>query len=297
MGASEKALGQSAYGRFWNWVLETQHRFHRQLAGAVRKLKAEGSLAAAWILIGLGFVYGVVHALGPGHGKAVITSYVLANERTVKRGILLSFLASMVQALTAVAIIAVLALAMNAAGLQIKGAAATLETASYALIAVIGLWLLVLQLRPGAGAHGHHHDHEHGSGQGHGVGEGCGHAHMPDPRQLAGSLDLKRLAAIVLAVGIRPCSGALIVLVFAIAQGILWAGVLATFAMAVGTAITVSTLAVLAVTSKQLAFRLAGDDGRWSSWLYRITAVGGSAAVMLIGAVLFVGSLGPAPPF
>ena len=100
-----------------------------------------------------------------------------------------------------------------------------------------------------------------------------------------------------MAVGIRPCSGALIVLVFAIAQGILWAGIVATFAMSLGTAITVSSLAALAVGSKQLAYRIAGGEGRWTEWIYRVTAIGGSALVMLIGVVLFIASLRPARPF
>ena len=282
---------RSLVSGLWSWILVTQQNLHRQLAGAVRTLKTEGTLLAGWLLVSLSFVYGVVHAVGPGHGKAVISSYVVANERTVRRGILLSFLASLVQALSAILIVGVLALVLNAAGLRIKNAAAALETASYALIAVIGLWMLVSQFWPQAGGHHHAHGHEHGDDG------SCGHSHMPDPASLEGKLDLKKMAAIVMAVGIRPCSGALIVLVFAIAQGLLWAGVVATFAMALGTAITVSILASLAVGSKQLAYRIAGGDGRWTDWIYRFTAVGGSALVMLIGVVLFVGSLGPARPF
>jgi len=290
-GSPDTALTQSSLGRFWHLVRSTQQTLHRQLAVAVRRLKSEQSLLATWLLISLGFVYGVVHAVGPGHGKAVISSYVLANERTVRRGILLSFLASIVQAVSAIAIVAILAIALNAAGLAIKEAAATLETASYALIALIGAWLLISQFWPRAGAHNHAHGHDHADGS------FCGHAHMPDPRDLEDVLDLRKMAAIVLAVGVRPCTGALVVLVFAIAQGILWAGIAATFAMALGTAITVSALAVLAVASKQLAYKIAGGDGRWTQWIYRATAIGGSTLVMLIGIVLFVGSLGPARPF
>ena len=274
---------------FWNWVQATQANLHRQLAGAVRRFKVEQGLSAAWLLISLSFLYGVIHAIGPGHGKAVISSYVLANERTARRGILLSFLASAVQALSAIAIIGVLAIIMNAAGIRIRETAASLETGSYALIALIGAWLLIGQLRPGGGHHHHAHDNAEGAG--------CGHDHMPDPRALEGDWDLRRMAAIVFAVGVRPCSGALIVLAFALAQGIFWAGVAATFAMALGTAITVSALAALAVGSKQLALRFADGDNRWTEWIYRGTAIGGSALVLLLGVVLFIGSLGPARPF
>ena len=327
-----------AWTRFWVWIQDTQRDLHRQLAKAVRGLKKDGSLAAGWLLVSLSFIYGIVHAAGPGHGKAVISSYVIANERTVRRGIMLSFLASAVQALSAITIVSVLAIVLNAAGLRIREMANWLETASYALVALVGAWLLVSHLRrlfagrPSTHSHSHdhahghdhhhhhghhdhghdhhhrrHHDHDHGHDHhhhghhhGHHHHEGdacCGHAHMPDPSQLEGDLDLRKTAAIVLAVGVRPCTGALIVLVFALAQGIFLAGIGATFAMALGTAITVSALAVLAVGSKALALRLAGDRGLWANRISLLAGIGGSAFVLLLGITLFMGSLGPARPF
>lgn len=290
---------------FWLWVNATQRALHRQLAHAVGRLKS-GGWAAAWMLASLSFVYGVVHAIGPGHGKAVISSYMLANERTVRRGILLSFLASIVQALSAALLVAVLAVALNAAGLRIKAMAAQLETASYALIALVGAWLLVSQLRRrfvvqatarplhDAPMHGHdHHGHGH---HGHGA-DCCGHAHMPDPKALGDALSWRKAAAIVFAVGVRPCTGAVIVLVFALANGLFAAGVAATFAMALGTAITVSALAVLAVGSKQLALHIAGGSGYWAGRVSDAMALGGALLVLLLGVALFMGSLGPARPF
>ena len=298
--------------RAWTAVLAIQRDLHRQLAGAVKMLKSDGGFAAAWLLASLSFIYGVVHAVGPGHGKAVISSYVLANERTVRRGVLLSFLAAIVQAFSAICVVVILAIVMNAAGLTIKATEGHLETASYALIALVGLWLVVSQLRrifAGNGEHvhdhdhGHNHDHGHDHHHGHDHGhshahcDSCGHSHMPDPQDLEGKLSWRKAAAIVFAVGIRPCSGAVIVLIFALANGLFFAGVAATFAMALGTAITVSTLAVLAVGSKQLALRIAGDSGNWSGWILNGAALGGSVLVLMLGVTLFIGSLGPARPF
>ncbi len=300
--------------RAWMAILAVQRDMHRQLAGAVKKLKSDGGLAAAWLLASLSFIYGVVHAVGPGHGKAVISSYVLANERTVRRGILLCFLAAIVQAFSAICVVVILAIMMNAAGLTIRATEGYLETASYALIAMVGLWLVVTQLRrfsAGNGAHSHEHghshdhghDHDHGHKHDHGHGhshahcDSCGHSHMPDPQDLEGKLSWRKAAAIVFAVGIRPCSGAVIVLIFALANGLFFAGVAATFAMALGTAITVSVLAVLAVGSKQLALRIAGDSGNWSGWILNSAALGGSVLVLMLGVTLFIGSLGPARPF
>lgn len=308
--ATTSPQAPSAYARFWHWVQTTQQDLHRRLAAAVRRLKSEGA-AAAWLLVSLSFFYGVVHAVGPGHGKAVISSYVLANERTVRRGIVLSFLAAVVQALSAIVLVTLLAIILNAAGLRIKDTIGELETASYALIALIGAWMLFGQMRrlwrPSLAAHAHdhaHHDHAHHDHHAH-DGQGshahddacCDHAHMPDPAELGGDLSIKKAAAIVLAVGIRPCTGAVIVLVFALAHGLFLAGVGATFAMALGTAITVSVLAALAVGSKQVALRFAGGSARWTGWISQAAGLGGSALVLLLGLTLFTASLGPARPF
>lgn len=114
---------------------------------------------------------------------------------------------------------------------------------------------------------------------------------MPDPSQLQGPWSWRQALAIAVAVGIRPCTGAILVLVFAIGQGLMWAGVFATFAMAIGTAITVSILAALAVGSRELAMRLGG--GRSSAWGSRIRAaagLGGAALILGLGLVLMVGS-------
>jgi nickel/cobalt exporter len=112
---------------------------------------------------------------------------------------------------------------------------------------------------------------------------------MPDPKQLEGAWSWRKALPIALAVGVRPCTGAILVLVFAIGQGLLWAGVFATFAMALGTAITVSALAALAVGSRELAVRIGNGGG--GERVRLVAGIGGSALVMLMGVVLFIGSL------
>ena len=91
----------------------------------------------------LSFLYGVVHAVGPGHGKTIISSYVVANEETVRRGVLISFIAAGLQALTAVVLVGVLLIALGSTGLQVNAWSNQLESVSYALIALVGLYLLV----------------------------------------------------------------------------------------------------------------------------------------------------------
>ncbi len=316
--ASPSAAPVSEASGWWRWLLDIQQKLHRQLAQAVKDFKAGGTVSAGFVLVAVSFLYGVFHAAGPGHGKAVISAYVVANGATVRRGILLSFAAAFVQALSAIAIVGVFAVMLNAAGIQITQIVQRFELASGLLIALTGLWLLVTYVRrrfalasplrmavhqsatPAHfhgghdhhdGAHGHHNHHHHE----HSEDCGCGHAHMPDPRALENNWSLRNAAAIVFAIGVRPCTGAILVLVFALTQGIFWAGVAATFAMAIGTAITVSALAVLAVGLRDVALRFA--DSRWSAGFYDFAAIAGSLLVMLIGAGLFVEALGPAKPF
>ena len=113
----------------------------------MRAWQAEGG--AAWALAGLSFAYGVFHALGPGHGKAVISSYVLANRQTARNGALLALLSSLIQALVAIALVAVLALVFDATAAVMNQATRWLELASYALVTLLGVWLVWLKaLRP-----------------------------------------------------------------------------------------------------------------------------------------------------
>jgi ABC-type nickel/cobalt efflux system permease component RcnA len=121
---------------------------------------------------------------------------------------------------------------------------------------------------------------------------------MSVPSDLKGEWSWKRAFALALAVGIRTCTGAILVLVFAIGQGLWWAGVLSTLAMALGTAITVSALATLAVGSRELAKRLAGGgSSKWVDRVQAVAGVGGAGLVLLLGVAFFWASLGNPQPF
>ena len=309
--------------RIGQWVVEKQALMHRELATAVRRFKTSDPFSAALMLAVISFAYGVLHVAGPGHGKAVISSYVLADGQTVRRGILLSFMAALIQAISALVLVAVLVLVLRSTGLQIKAMEAWLETLSWGFVTLVGAWLLYYQLRPvfaPAHAHthrgdhgdhrhdGHHHGHSHEGAHRHPHAHDHHHhhdsgceacAHMPAPSQLKGDWSWKRAFALAFAVGIRPCTGAILVLVFAIGQGLWWAGVFSTFAMAIGTAITVSVLATMAVGSRELAKRLAGSGGS-SKWVDRVqlaAGVGGASLVLVLGAAFFLASLGNPQPF
>ena len=143
------------------------------MSSTIRAAKSDGS--AVWTLLAISFAYGIFHAAGPGHGKAVISSYLVANEETARRGIVLSFASALMQSLVAVAIVGICAWLLNATAKTMCGAERAIEIASYALIAAFGARLVwtkgggffrALQARHpapamAAAAH-HHHDHDHG---------------------------------------------------------------------------------------------------------------------------------------
>lgn len=273
------------------YIHQMQGDLHRQLAGAVRALKGDAAGEAVLFLIALSFLYGVFHAVGPGHGKAVISTYLLANESVVRRGIALAFFASFVQGLTAIALVGLLAVLLDMSGLRVSASVGVLESASYALVALVGFWLLWSFLRPlfahGRGAEGH----DHGAGCG-----GCGHNHAPDPALLSRQGLSSKGWGIVTAVGLRPCSGAVLVLLFALAQGVFVAGVAATAAMSLGTALTVSALALLTLWSKRLAIAAVGRRSHWVDTVYRFLGFGGAVLLILLGGALFVTSLQMSSP-
>jgi nickel/cobalt exporter len=300
-----RAAPDAQLGGIVGWLLAKQSEFYREMSATIRAAKSDGS--AVWTLLAISFAYGIFHAAGPGHGKAVISSYLVANEETARRGIALSFASALMQALVAVAIVGICAWLLNATAKTMCGTERAIEMASYALIAAFGARLVwtkgggffrALQARHPApvmaaahhhdhGHHHHHHDHHHHDDHVH--DEHCGHSHGPTPAELAGPGGWRRGFGAIFAVGIRPCSGAILVLVFALAQGLFWAGVAATFVMGLGTAITVATIAVIAVSAKDLARRLsAGRDGG-GALVMRGVEFAAAGLVLLLGVGLLAG--------
>jgi len=292
-------------GGLVGWLLARQSEFYREISATIRAAKSDGS--AVWTLLLISFAYGVFHAAGPGHGKAVISSYLVANQETALRGIVLAFASALMQALVAVVIVAVGAWLLNVTARTMCGAENTIEIASYALIALFGARLVwtkggafirALQAVPqpalAAAVEHHHHDHDHHHGHDHHDhdhvhDEHGGHSHEPLPDELAGPGGWRRGLAAILTVGIRPCSGAILVLVFALAQGLFWAGIAATFVMGLGTAITVATIAVVAVFAKDLARRLSAGRAGGGALIMSGIELGAAGLVLLFGAGLLFG--------
>lgn len=336
------------------WLLAQQGWFEHQLAMLVRAAKMDGS--AFWSLVGLSLLYGIFHAAGPGHGKVVLTSYMVANERALRRGIVLSFLAALFQGLVAILLVGVLALLLHATAERMRDAAALTEIANFTAIAGLGAWLVWrkgrifwalcrrahdnlaqempfvpsgagLRLRQADGVAGaldkwagasngmmadspavslsysaSSRSAQHGS-MARGPGKfvcvaddasrapDCPHCLNVNPATLgATTLSMREAALTVLAAGSRPCSGAILVLVFALAQGLFQTGMAAVFAMSFGVAVTTASIASIAVLAKGAAQWMTRASS--SNGVFVMSGVEFLAAllVLLAGVSLLLGS-------
>jgi nickel/cobalt exporter len=281
MGVREAAPAATGLG---GTILVFQASFYRALQAALEALKASGS--GAWTLMGLGFAYGVFHAAGPGHGKAVISAYLVASGRALSRGLALSVAAALVQAVVAIAVVGIAALILRQTAATMSRTVNTVEIASFWAVAAVGALLTWRKAGKFLGAL----DWARGaSGSAPGCEGGeCGHAPVLPPPD-AGPVHWREFAGIVLGAGIRPCAGAIVVLVFALSQNLFWAGVAATFAMALGTAVTTSAIAALAVLAKGVALRIAGGRGTSGAVAMAGIELLAASLVLVLGASLVFG--------
>lgn len=342
-GAPHPGGAMSASG-LMGWIFAEQAAFYRSLSGFIRAAKDDGS--AMWGLFGVSFLYGVFHAVGPGHGKAVISSYLVANEETWRRGVVLSFVSAGIQSVVAIVVVAIAAVLLGATARAIGLTVHLVEMVSYGLVILIGLRLLFVKGRAflialreltwtrapvlafasaplangpsatksamtsaptsaptfglsekssgafarrggqcvvdGCTAQGFHcHDDHHASA--------WAHAHGPEPAELAGSGGWRRGLAAVVAVGLRPCSGAIIILIFELAQDRFWTGVGATLIMGLGTTVTVAGIATIAVSARQIASGLAKSRAGVGMLAMRAIEVGAAALIVAFGILLLAG--------
>ena len=295
------------------WILGVAAWLNHLMAGEVKALHSDPS--AIWPLLGLSLAYGVFHAAGPGHGKALIASYLFANDQALRRGAIMSFLAALLQALVAIALIGIVALVFHATEIGLNRTSNVVEVGSYLLVAAIGAWLVVakgarfyraLRLvaaeriahgalyadapwRPALAGGGASAFRAETPGGGIVAEADCGHAHAPDPSQLGAGFSWRGAAATVIAAGARPCAGAIVVLTFTLTQGLFPAGVAATFAMALGTAATTAALAALAVFAKGAAMRFAGRESARALLLARSLELAAALVVLAYGLALLLG--------
>lgn len=266
-------------------ALEAQRSMQAPLAGAVRAVQA--GQPAAWAgLLAVCFGYGVLHAAGPGHGKFVIGGYGVARRVPVLRLSVVALAASLAQAGVAVALVYAGVLALGWTRERMVGLAeGTLAAASWAGIGAIGLWLL---WRGGRGvlrqARGqdHHHHHDHGAAC------DCGHAHAPSAAQVEQARGWRDTLALIGSVAIRPCSGALFLLILTFQMGIGAAGVAGAFAMGLGVAMVTIAVAGLAVWSREGVLAGLGEARVWR--LLPVIEMAGGAIIAALALGMLIGA-------
>ncbi|WP_233516988.1 nickel/cobalt transporter [Pseudotabrizicola alkalilacus] len=274
------------------WAAGQQRAVQEALAQAVRALR--GGQPGAWsALLAVCFAYGFFHAVGPGHGKAVIGGYGMA--RRVRLPVLagLALASSLAQAAVAVVLVAGGAYVLGWTRPQMEDFAGTaMMPVSHGLIAGLGLWLVWrgargLAARRAEGAvghdhHGHHHHHQDEAC-------GCGHAHGPSVEQVAQVTSARDAAVLIGAIALRPCSGALFLLILTFAMGIGWAGVAGTFAMGLGTAAVTVMVAGLAFWAREGA--LAALPGAGLARFLPGVELAAGAVIAAVSLMLLAGSL------
>ena len=307
------------------YVNYEQQAFYRALTGALKAMREDPWRLSS--LIGLSFAYGIFHAAGPGHGKTVISSYMIANEVELRRGVVISFISAFVQGVMAVVLVGGAWLVLRGTGITLTMATQAMEITSFVMVILFGGWLLFRKLRSMAGrlprrqlmatpagpvsmmldwkdnaahrqnpnfsfngkAQAVERDHTYIPGM---VCETCGNSHLPDPALVSGDkFSVREAWSAVIAVGLRPCSGALLVMTFSLLNGLYLGGMLSVVAMSLGTAITVAILATLAVTAKSTAVRLSGRGSSASVWIGNAIEILGAILVILMGVLLLGASL------
>jgi ABC-type nickel/cobalt efflux system permease component RcnA len=293
-GASPGESGGALLPRtLFTWVARQQAGLNDSISREIRSIADGGSWSALATVLGLSFLFGVLHAVGPGHGKFVISSYLVSRRATIARGIVMGGLISLVQGIVAILLVALLGLVLGLAQFDVLDHAAIVETISYGLILLIGGHLLyravrgeghdhahvpIAEMAGEAGSPGQHDHHEHGHAHGH------DHTH----RRTRADRSPVRL---VLAAGLVPCASAIIVMLFALANHAFLIGAEAAIAMSLGMGVTVAGIGVLSVVARRLMVHLAGRTTDHGERVERGLGLAGSALLVLFSALLLSGAL------
>lgn len=261
---------------------EYQRRIQQALSSSLRDIKSGSGSLALWTLASVCFGYGVVHTLGPGHGKAVVVAYFLdgTRPRAWIEGIFAGAWIAFTHTLAALLLAGALKLFYSVGLLGALREVRNVEIVSYVLILLVGFWRLWAGItgRLHEHPHGGRHDHAHPGHHDHGHHD-HGHHDEPPRRTIAGWL-------LLTAAGIAPCAGALVVILLSVALGVLWAGVIGVIAIALGMAITLAAIGM----ASMVAHRLIIGDGR-SQEIGRFTSIAASLIVIATAGTLLLGAL------
>ncbi|MGT8859132.1 nickel/cobalt transporter [Enterobacter sp. 186315] len=271
----------SHWNAFIQWCLASQITLHRYLVMYLLQLNNHQYSGGLWLLTGA-FFYGVLHAIGPGHGKFIVTTYLSTNKESLLAARVVPFIGSLMQGVSAILFVFILAVGFNLASGDLSASRWYVEKISAVMIGAFGAFVIyqaLKSLRPPkmtvrAIKLLHQHDEQCGCGH-HGVGADLAQG------------DWKTRLGVILAIAARPCSGAIMILMFSNALGIVTWGMAAVMTMALGTALSIMglSLAVRYARERTVAFFGGGSS---LSWLMPLVKIVGGVALILFATVLFL---------
>lgn len=269
-----------------------QRDVNQQMSGLLKAVAANPTRAGGSLLL-FSFIYGVLHALGPGHGKIVITTWLATHPSKLRSSIGLTLASSLLQGLVAIGLVVVVLTVLQLPARQLHMSSFWLEKASYALVGVLGVLLCwralkkirALLRRPTFTAFTPHYVHDERCG--------CGHQHVPNPEQLQSGDDWRARLMIILSMGMRPCSGAIMVLLFSKVVGVFGWGMASALAMAAGTSLTITSLALLVHSFRTMALKLSGNKAPvlWRQMAWITLALAGGAILVVAAVVMWVSAV------
>jgi ABC-type nickel/cobalt efflux system permease component RcnA len=251
-------------------ITQAQRRLNQTLSQEMRRIQQTGSPAAVLTVSIVAFLYGVLHAAGPGHGKLVVSAFFLGREAHIMKGVMMGGLISVLQTLTAIAIVLVLVFILGQSGFNVVQQSVWVEMTSYGLIVLIGFYLIYAAL----------------------TGRHLGHRHDESAHGRAESSERQVHQGVVLAAGLTPCASAIIIMLFALANGVLAIGIVATGIMALGMSITVALVGVSTIAARKTLLRVMAARPRAALWIRRGLTLTGALLITVVGSLFFANAWG-----
>ncbi|MTD37792.1 nickel transporter [Erwinia sp. CPCC 100877] len=282
----------------WPQIMLKSALWQREINGqlsALLQAVAENPVRAGSALLLFSFTYGVLHALGPGHGKVVMTTWLATHPSRLRASLGVTLASSLLQGLVAIALVSLVLWLLALPVRMLHLSAFWLEKGSYLLVTLLGVMLFWRAFRRLRGLLLHpvfrrmtpHHQNS--------AACGCGHQHLPSAQQMGKGEGLRERLLLVFSMGMRPCSGAIMVLLFSKVIDVFWWGVAAVIAMSAGTSLTISGLALLVHSCRQLAQRM--NVGRPPALWQRVAgvalALAGGVILVVAGIVMWLAAVQP----
>ena len=270
-----------------DFLMDFQRRANAEVAFHMNAIERGENLGAFFLALAVAFAYGAIHAFGPGHGKFVVVSYFLGREARVMRGVVMALQIAIVHVIAAIVIVWLADLVLRGGfGLGLSDVPGV-RAASFLIIVGIGLYMLYQAVRAslrarGHGAHSHHHDHDHA------------HAHERDHHHHHGHSHGSKAEGgiLALAAGMVPCPGAVLIMLYAVANDMIVPGSLLVAAMSLGIGSSICVLGVGAILARQAAMRvMERSGGGGANALRHGMNYAGAALVTLVGLVSFIALL------